>query len=373
VIERQTTESFESTIPAITVVICTHNRTTLLTACLNSLMAQTIRERIHVIVVDDGSTEDTAGIVANYDFEFVALSTNQGLSAARNAGVAQAQGLLVAFTDDDVVVPPDWCEALVDAWDEAPLGTRAIGGTVTVASITSMTQRYLTRHNPLAPVELDVAHAPTFSQRLRAYLHEDSSARPPIRPVYSLVGANMSFTLEALREVGGFDPTIRFGGDEELVCVNLRERFGDDVVICHSSIVVAHHFDPGLRDTLRRSYLYGIARGRTWARQGGIPGLRPVGGLSIVVLTAMAPISVIFAIATALLVPFIVWRRWVKDALRERDAEVALYPLVALAQELITNVGFAVGWRGEKRRLGKNQSLWARPLGILRKSEMQLE
>jgi hypothetical protein len=356
-------ESLESKFPAITIVVCTHNRTKLLPDCLDALEAQTIRERIHIIVVDDGSTEDTAGVVANYDVEFVTLSTNRGLSAARNAGVARAKGILVAFTDDDVVVPPDWCEALVAAWDDASVDVRAIGGVVTVANVTSMTQRYLSRHNPLAPTELDVAHATTFIQRLRAYMHKESSARPPIRPVYSLVGANMSFNLEALHAVGGFDPTIRFGGDEELVCVNLRGRFGNDAVVCYESIVVAHFFGPGLGDTLRRSYLYGTANGRTWARQGGIPGLRPVGGLSVVLLVAMAPFSFIVAIASALMVPFVVWRRWVRSSLSEHDLEAAIYPVLALAEEIVANVGFTFGWRRERRRLSKvSRSARAVPL-----------
>jgi glycosyltransferase involved in cell wall biosynthesis len=353
--ERQPIEPFETVVPIMTVVVCTYNRTKLLRTSLNALSIQSIRDRVQVIVVDDGSTEDTAGVVADYAVEFVALGTNRGLSAARNAGVARARGLLVAFTDDDVIVPPDWCEALMDAWDKAPRGTRAIGGAVTVASATSITQRYLCRHNPLVPTEFDVANATTFADRLSAYLNGESDERPPIRPVYSLVGANMSFNHEALQAVGGFDPTIRFGGDEEKVCVNLRERFGDEAVIYCTSIVVAHLFERSLRDALRRSYLYGASNGRTWVRQGGIPGLRPAGGLFVTLLVVLAPISGFGAIITAFFVPFVVWRRWVKDAVYEHNAEVVTYPLFALAQELVANVGFFAGWRQERRRVTREK------------------
>jgi len=349
-IEHQLSESFEIKVPVLTVVVCTYNRTELLPASLSGLMLQTIRDQIQVIVVDDGSTQDTESVVAGYDVEFVALGINQGLSSARNAGVARARASFVAFTDDDVIVPPNWCEALLDAWNGAPRGTRAIGGTVTVAEVTSLTQRYLTRHNPLAPIELDVAHAETFLERLRAYLKSESPHNQSIRPVYSLVGANMSFTREALSEVGGFDPSIRFGGDEELVCVNLRKKFGDQSVLCYSSIVVAHNFDPRFRDTLRRAFLYGFSNGRTWARNGGIPGLRPVGGLFMVSLILTAPISIIGAVPVSLLIPFTMWRRWVRASFRERNPEAIVYPLIALAQELCANVGFFVGWQRERHR-----------------------
>ena len=312
-------------------------------------MAQTIRDDIQVIVVDDGSTQDTTSIVADYDVDFIALGTNQGLSFARNEGIAQARASIIAFTDDDVVVPPDWCERLLDAWKGAPRETRAIGGVVTVAEVTSLTQRYLTHHNPLSPIELEIAPDATFLQRLRVYLKSDSRDAQEIRHVYSLVGANMSFTREALSEVGGFDPSIRFGGDEEHVCKNLRNKFGDQSILCYSSIVVAHDFDPRLRDTLRRAFLYGFSNGRTWARDGGVPSLRPVGGLFMVSLLLAAPVSIIGAVFFSLLIPFAMWRRWVRASWHERNPEAIVYPLIALAQELYSNVGFFAGWLRERR------------------------
>lgn len=349
-VEHELTQPASDVAPALSIVVCTYNRARLLPMSLDGLMSQTVREKIEVIVIDDGSTQDIASVVADYAIDFVALGTNQGLSAARNTGVARASAPIVAFIDDDVTVPPDWCESLLQAWKEAPGSTRAIGGTVTVAEITSVTQRYLARRNPLAPIELDVAHAETFPQRVRAYLKSESTPHLAIRPVYSLVGANMSFIREALLEVGGFDPTIRFGGDEELVCVNLRKKFGDRSILCYSSIEVAHHFDPRLRDTLRRARVYGYSNGRTWARNGGIPGLRPVGGLFVVSLMLTTPVSIVGAVVFSLLIPFAMWRRWLRVSLNERDPELVLYPLIALAQELFSNVGFVMGWRAERRR-----------------------
>ena len=64
-------------------------------------MAQTIRDDIQVIVVDDGSTQDTANVVADYDVDYIPLETNQGLSYARNAGIAQARASIVKLTDLD--------------------------------------------------------------------------------------------------------------------------------------------------------------------------------------------------------------------------------------------------------------------------------
>jgi GT2 family glycosyltransferase len=336
--------------PLLTVVVCTYNRTDLLPSCLQGLAAQTIRDQIQVVVVDDGSSQDVAEIVAPFDVDFIVLGRNRGLSYARNAGIAQAHAPIIAFTDDDVTVPPEWCEQLLDAWTDAPPGTAAIGGEVNVADISSRTQRYLARHNPLAPIDLSIAPEASFLERLRFYLQSDSTASLPVRPVYSLVGANMSFTGEALTEIGGFDPSIRFGGDEEYVCKRLRQRYGNDSILCYASIVVAHKFDARLRDTLRRAFHYGVANGRTWSREGGVPSVRPTGGLFLVVFVVGAPISVLGAALFALCIPFVMWRRWVRSSWRERNLEAFTDPLIALAQELCANAGFIVGWRSEHRR-----------------------
>ena len=338
-------------VPLLSVVVCTYNRTKLLPACLDGLMSQTIQEQVQIIVIDDGSTEDTASIVTKYEVEFVALDRNQGLSAARNVGISLAQASVVAFTDDDVVVPPDWCESMMQAWAMAPSGTCAIGGAVSVAEVSSLTQRYLTRHNPLSPIEMDVAYADTFVERLRAYLKSETREDPSVRTVYSLVGANMSFARDALFAVGGFDPSIRFGGDEEFVCVNLRKTFGDQAIVFNPSIIVAHHFDAKLSDTLRRSFSYGSSNGRAWARDGGIPGLRPVGVLFTVSLVFIAPITFTGAVLISLLIPIAMWRRWVRTSLFERNPEIVSYPYLALAQELCANIGFFVGWVRERRRI----------------------
>jgi len=348
-LEPQSSESSALEVPSLSVVVCTYNRVSLLRRCLEALSKQTLRDRIQIIVVDDGSTQDTESVVSDYQVDFVSLGTNQGLSAARNAGVARARAPIVAFTDDDVIVPPDWCECVLHAWNRAAENTHAIGGSVSVLQIQSLTQRYLSHHNPLSPIEADVTQATTFLERLRAYLKHGSEQSDAVRPVFSLVGANMSFNRDSLSAINGFDPTIRFGGDEEYVCVEMRRVFGAQSILFDPSISVAHDFDPRLGDTLRRSFQYGISNGRSWARDGGIPGLRPIGGLVTATLLVGAPISMVGALVVAGLIPFVMWRRWIRESLTRRNPEVLAYPLIALAQELWANVGFVVGWRRELR------------------------
>jgi glycosyltransferase involved in cell wall biosynthesis len=89
--------------PPVSVVIPTYNRAPLLARSLRSVLGQSYGE-FEVIVVDDGSTDGTAGVVAGFDdprLRYVALARNAGAAAARNVGIRLARGKFLAFQDSD--------------------------------------------------------------------------------------------------------------------------------------------------------------------------------------------------------------------------------------------------------------------------------
>jgi glycosyltransferase involved in cell wall biosynthesis len=102
--------------PAISVVIPTFNRKEALLACLRSLEAQTYDlSRVEVVIVDDGSSDGTRQEVdlfaARSRLRIRCLShPHAGPSAARNAGVRNTEGAVIAFTEDDVIADSRWLE-----------------------------------------------------------------------------------------------------------------------------------------------------------------------------------------------------------------------------------------------------------------------
>ena len=105
----------------ITAVVCTRNRCGLLQHAIDSLVTQSLaREKYEILVVDNGSTDQTGELVrdrarqlGNLHYTFEAKS---GLSNARNAGLERAQTPLVAFMDDDAMASPRWLEAICEVF-----------------------------------------------------------------------------------------------------------------------------------------------------------------------------------------------------------------------------------------------------------------
>jgi glycosyltransferase involved in cell wall biosynthesis len=113
--------------PKISVVIPTYNKAALLRETLDGVCAQSCKDW-EVIVVDDGSTDNTAEMVKQYDHKVrYAQQPNQGPAAARNKGVSLAQGEFIAFCDHDDVWNERHLETLVRCFNEHPAAAMCFG------------------------------------------------------------------------------------------------------------------------------------------------------------------------------------------------------------------------------------------------------
>jgi glycosyltransferase involved in cell wall biosynthesis len=93
--------------PRVSVVIPAYNAAPFLRETLDSVMSQTCRD-FEVVVVDDGSIDDTAGIAESYGARVRVIRTpNRGVARARNTGIEEAKGEFVAFLDSDDLWRPD--------------------------------------------------------------------------------------------------------------------------------------------------------------------------------------------------------------------------------------------------------------------------
>jgi GT2 family glycosyltransferase len=216
--------------PLVSVVICTRNGSRTVGECLEHL-AKLEYAAYEVIVVDDGSTDDTAAIAERHGARVI-RSEHGGLSAARNLGLEAALGEIVAYIDDDAYPDPHWLHFLVGAMEKG--GHVGVGG-------------------PNLPPPDDG----TIAQLV---------ARAPGGPTHVLVndheaehipGCNMAFKRQALLEMGGFDEQFWIAGDDVDVCWRLMERGG--TLGYAASAVVWHHRRGSVRAYWRQQVNYGRA------------------------------------------------------------------------------------------------------------------
>ena len=107
--------------PLVSVVLPTRDRRAYLARAIESVMAQTYG-RCELLVVDDASRDDTSTFLAGLKDERVRTfrGTGAGVCAARNIGLREARGEVVAYLDDDNVMHPDWLKAVAWGFEQRP-------------------------------------------------------------------------------------------------------------------------------------------------------------------------------------------------------------------------------------------------------------
>ncbi|MGC2260511.1 MAG: glycosyltransferase [Candidatus Sulfotelmatobacter sp.] len=106
---------------SVSIIIPTFNGAVRIGNCLDALLRQTGRHNAEIIVVNDGSTDDTAKVVENYSGVRLITQANAGPATARNRGASEAQGTIILFTDDDCVPMPDWLAAMLQPFEDTDI------------------------------------------------------------------------------------------------------------------------------------------------------------------------------------------------------------------------------------------------------------
>ena len=220
--------------PKVSVVVCAYNAADTLEDCLASLDRLTYPD-YEVILVNDGSRDATADIGRRHKRVRVIDVPNAGLSAARNVGLAEARGEIIAYTDADARVDPDWLTFLIQ-----PFQTSDVVG--------SGGPNVVPADDP--PIAQCVARAPGSPTHV---LLDDRIAE-------HVPGCNMAFRRDALLAIGGFNPIYLRAGDDVDVCWRLQARGWR--IGFSAAALVWHHHRTSVNAYWRQQVGYG--EGETW-------------------------------------------------------------------------------------------------------------
>jgi glycosyltransferase involved in cell wall biosynthesis len=178
----------------ISVIIATYNRAALLDDCLAHLRAQRFEPGDEVIIVDNGSTDDTAAVVTRHQMRFPALvrcldEPRPGKSRALTTALAVASGDVLAFTDDDVNADSDWLAAIRAAMADPALALA--GGPVEP------------RWEQPAPQWLQLG-ADGYGPLAAPLALLDYGRTPSALGARTVLGANLAVRRDVIARVGGF-------------------------------------------------------------------------------------------------------------------------------------------------------------------------
>jgi glycosyltransferase involved in cell wall biosynthesis len=239
----------------LSIVVSTFNRASDLSRFVESVMQmKDSRGRLwELIVVDNNSSDETRLVMSkavaacpNHVYYF--FEPRQGKSFGLNTGLAAVRGQVVAFTDDDAIVPADWAAAILDFFDTHP-SAACVGGRVDLYNANDAPTS--TRTSPSA-FQVDKKHF--------------SAENIPI------IGCNMAFRVDLIRDVGEFDtdigPGSKFGVAEDLDYLYRIVRCNNLIYYEPRIRLLHNHGRRGVLDLKRLEFNYITGRGAFYCKYG---------------------------------------------------------------------------------------------------------
>lgn len=183
--------------PVVSAVVVNWNGAQHLDGCLSSLCAQRFAGRLHVILIDNGSSDDSIAVARRYSprVEILYNSSNRGFAGGANQGIVHRESDYVALLNNDAVVRPDWLTELLRAMAKAP-------------DIGSCTSKVMCYDDPEV---FDNAGHVLFADGLtrgRGRLEQDRGQYNGEEEVFSASGCAVLLRRKMLEDIGLFDETF---------------------------------------------------------------------------------------------------------------------------------------------------------------------
>lgn len=231
---------FEGTLPLVTVAVCTRDRSSDLALCLDAL-SQLDYPALDLLVIDNApSSDETEHLVQGYPNIRYVRELRPGLDWARNRAILEAQGEIIAYTDDDVVVDPGWVSALVKVFAENS----------EVMAVTGLVVPYELETEAQALFEMSGGFGKGFERKWYRVHQANKMPWKLLGAGQYGTGANMAYRCGLFDQIGSFDPALDVGtvtnggGDLEMFFRVLKQ--GHTLVYEPRAIVRHRH---------RRSYV----------------------------------------------------------------------------------------------------------------------
>jgi glycosyltransferase involved in cell wall biosynthesis len=204
-------------IPTVSIVIPVYNGASTISACLDSLLNQDYpADAYEIIVVENGSTDNTAQVVKRYPVQLF-HSEPRGPAPARNLGLARSEADIIAYTDADCIADPNWLSLLVQPYTDPEIG--GVGGAI------------------LAYGHADRNIVEVFSDEHSPLVNFVSGENEFLPHLYT---ANASYRRDLLNRISGFNAQLVTADDVD-VSWRLQLETGTKLAYVPEAIIYHHH------------------------------------------------------------------------------------------------------------------------------------
>ena len=332
-------------LPFVSIVVCTLNGSSRISDCLNSLFCQNYpKNSYEVIIVNDGSTDNTPKILAQYPVKVVNHLKNLGMCSARNSGLQNASGSIVAYTDDDCIADKNWINNLVKHYGANVI---AVGGITLPYRVNALMEKYMseTGYGNPTPIEFAKSKNPLF--RFFVYLKDMFSplifcdTDPiPVRSIYTL---NASFKKEVLIKAGGWVRGFDFKEDSEM-CDRLNRLFPSQKILFTKKAVITHKHRTSFWHFFKQTYSRSESTLKCYIKDKKIPPVFPFPVFLLLISLLAFFISLLLGIVSLILLPQLLYSWWLVKYIKSRKGFYLLFPYMQLGLELVTILGMIRGF-----------------------------
>lgn len=222
------------------VVIPTYNSARTIRNCVEALSLQRSErdaEYIEIIVVDDGSTDNTKDILKGYPVIYI-YQKNGGPAKARNNGMRNSTGEIVCFTDSDCVPEPDWVKKIIGRFSDDRIG--GVGGSYDILNRDSLLVNLV--HQEVVLRHLKISEAADF-----------------------LGSFNLAYRRDILEKTGGFDESFKDASGEDNDLSYRVKKMGYKLIF-DKDIKVSHYYPRSLSRYMRKQFWHGFWRVKLYVK-----------------------------------------------------------------------------------------------------------
>lgn len=321
----------EASVPSVSIVVPVKNGESTIEELLDSLQKLDCDKRnVEVVIVDGNSRDATRDIVQKYPFRLV-LEKRAGLNVARNSGIKNSSGEIIAFTDSDCMVANDWIKRIVRDFEDSSISCVA-------GNANGCEDGFFSEYADESMVPV----MPSFEKREKLDM---------IKLFRNPAGCNIALRRKAVEEVGYFDEAIKLGFDE----IELIERIcrAGHKILVDPKVLVRHKHRSTLKDLLKQNFRYGRGSGfllkrkkmkdmfSTWSFLSLIGSLVWISMIGLLPFFTMTTPSIVFPIllfeitVLPLIVMMVLYTSKIsKSKKQEKLKKVIFYPFIDLLRAI---------------------------------------